>query len=114
MTRIKAAWPKLADQSLSLYAGFVRETANRHGRSAVDKLIREAINREPELPSIAKLKMYLPVEVRQVKTSTNPQCPECEGSGWMRVFAGNTTNGNPVDAVQGAVRRCHCWRKESA
>ena len=103
VVQIKAAWPKLADQSIGLYAGFIREQAAKHGREAAEKLVREAINHESELPSIAALKVYLPAESRRVTTSVKPDCQDCDGTGWMW-----------ADQEQKRVRRCHCWRKESA
>lgn len=118
---IKGAWPNFSEEKQgNLYAGQLKEWARLYGRMAVEKTIKDAINAEPELPSLAEFRKFLPAGAVRFRATTQDSCPDCEGTGWMRVFEGFTmgkdVNGNPnrVDPKIGAVRRCHCWRKESA
>ena len=99
MVQIKAAWPKLAFESIGLYSGFIREQAGKVGRQNCEHALRDAINHEPDLPSIAKLKAYFPNAEKALTEFYDPNCGCWEG--WRPV--------NP-EHRNGAVKRCSCWR----
>lgn len=103
LEQIKAAWPEFSEQSIGLYGGFIKEKAAVYGRLALEKTIRDAIDVLPKLPKVAELKGFLPAGAAKCRASTQGDCPECEGTGWAW-----------ADAEKKRVKRCHCWRKESA
>src|SRR6185437_3035313 len=108
---IKGAWPNFSEEKQGqLYAGLLKDWAGVYGRQALQKTIKDAINAEPELPSPADFKKYLPVGAAKLRGVTDATCPDCEGSGWMPIFHGKTMCGNDIEPNVGAVRRCGCWR----
>jgi hypothetical protein len=63
--------------------------------------------RGARMPTATELKRSIELFDRAHSERFIP-CGECE-EGWIRVYAGFTSGGNPVDPKIGAVRRCSCF-----
>lgn len=89
------------DQAIA-YTGAIERMVGEFGQGRTAAAIQKAIDYVPDfVPTSAKLREFVPSPGGKLTTCT--LCHQDEG--YVRVFHGWTTGGNPIDPT-GAVRRC--------